>query len=168
MQSAKETASNIAASAKAGMEKTKATAQEKAERMTTRDPIQKDIATQKKEERIHEAERQKLEAREHNAAAKHTGGGAYGEGYTTGGTMGGGFGHDYTTTGTGGTGAGGYTAEGGLLGSDYPQGTTGGMTGTGTGTTMGGGGRVRHQDRAPGWWADRTWDGRYILVCECV
>ncbi|KAL0346292.1 UNVERIFIED_CONTAM: seed maturation protein [Sesamum radiatum] len=45
MQSAKETASNIAASAKAGMEKTKATAQEKAERMTTRDPIQKDIAT---------------------------------------------------------------------------------------------------------------------------
>ncbi|KAL0428604.1 UNVERIFIED_CONTAM: Late embryogenesis abundant protein 46 [Sesamum latifolium] len=143
MQSAKETASNIAASAKAGMEKTKATAQEKTLSRRT-------LLHRRKEERIHEAERQKLEAREHNAAAKHTGGGAYGEGYTTGGTMGGGFGHDYTTTGTGGTGAGGYTAEGGLLGSDYPQGTTGGMTGTGTGTTMGGGGRVRHQDPSTG------------------
>ncbi|KAL0316880.1 UNVERIFIED_CONTAM: Late embryogenesis abundant protein 46 [Sesamum radiatum] len=51
MQSAKETASNVAASAKSGMEKTKATVQEKAERMTTRDPIQKDMATQKKRER---------------------------------------------------------------------------------------------------------------------
>ncbi|KAL0334229.1 UNVERIFIED_CONTAM: Late embryogenesis abundant protein 46 [Sesamum angustifolium] len=146
MQSAKETASNVAASAKSGMEKTKATVQEKAERMTTRDPIQKDMATQKKEERILEAERQKQEAREHNAAARQTGGGAYGEGYTTGttgGTTGGVLGHDYTT-GTGGTGAGGYTAEGGL-GSDYPQGTMGGMTGTGTGA-----GRMRHQDPSTG------------------
>ncbi|XP_011078825.1 11 kDa late embryogenesis abundant protein-like [Sesamum indicum] len=145
MQSAKETASNVAASAKAGMEKTKATVQEKAERMTTRDPIQKDMATQKKEDRIYEAERQKQEAREHNAAARQTGGGAYGEGYTTG-TTGGVLGHDYTT-GTGGTGAGGYTAEGGL-GSDYPQETMGGMTGTGA--TTGGGGRVRHQHPSTG------------------
>ncbi|EPS73164.1 hypothetical protein M569_01597, partial [Genlisea aurea] len=67
MQSAKETASNIAASAKAGMEKSKAIAHEKAEKMTTTDPIKKDIAEQRKEERIHHAQLQKQEARHHNA-----------------------------------------------------------------------------------------------------
>ncbi|EYU39929.1 hypothetical protein ABFS82_10G171100 [Erythranthe guttata] len=70
MQSAKETASNVAASAKAGMEKTKATMQEKGERMTTRDPLQKELATEKKDERKYGAELEKQEAREHNAAAK--------------------------------------------------------------------------------------------------
>ncbi|KAL7092781.1 hypothetical protein ACP275_11G003700 [Erythranthe tilingii] len=73
-KSVKETAASIAASAKAGMEKTKATVQEKAEKMTTRDPLQKEMATQKKDERIHEAEREKHEA---------TGGGAFGHNYTT-------------------------------------------------------------------------------------
>ncbi|KAK4432174.1 Late embryogenesis abundant protein 46 [Sesamum alatum] len=159
MQSAKETASNVAASAKAGMEKTKATVQEKAEKMTTRDPIQKDMATQKKEERIQEAERQKQETRMHNAAAKQTGGQpgyTTGGDFNTGGTGGAGLGHDYTTTGTGGglgtdymttgTEGTGYTAEGGgVLGSDYPQ---SGMAGTGT-TTGTGGARVRHGHQDP-------------------
>ncbi|RAL48513.1 unnamed protein product [Cuscuta campestris] len=70
MQSAKETASNAAASAKAGMEKTKATLQEKAEKMTTRDPMQKEIATERKDERKREAEMEKQTAKEQNAASK--------------------------------------------------------------------------------------------------
>ncbi|XP_051148954.1 protein LE25 [Andrographis paniculata] len=106
MQSAKETAANTAASAKAGMEKTKAAMQEKAERMTTRDPLQKEMATEKKEARIEEAERQKQEARMHNTAARQAGTGTgtgpgptLGQEYTGGG--------DYTGTGTGmGTGTG--------------------------------------------------------------
>ncbi|KAL3819905.1 hypothetical protein ACJIZ3_005810 [Penstemon smallii] len=84
MKSAKEAASNVAASAKAGMEKTKATMQEKGEKMTTRDPLQKEMATEKKEERIHAAEREKLETRQQAAAAKQ--GGVLhptGQGYTT-------------------------------------------------------------------------------------
>ncbi|XP_010557946.1 PREDICTED: 11 kDa late embryogenesis abundant protein-like [Tarenaya hassleriana] len=97
MQSMKEKASNIAASAKAGMEKTKATLEEKAEKMTTRDPVQKEMATQKKEDRINQAELEKREAREHNAAAKHAAGAGLGSpGYTTKGT-----GHLGSTTGHG-------------------------------------------------------------------
>ncbi|CAH8312665.1 unnamed protein product [Eruca vesicaria subsp. sativa] len=80
MQSMKETASNIAASAKSGMDKTKATLGEKAEKMTTRDPIQKQMATQKKEGRINEAEMQKREACEHNAAMKEASGAGTGTG----------------------------------------------------------------------------------------
>ncbi|KAG2262934.1 hypothetical protein Bca4012_012639 [Brassica carinata] len=80
MQSMKETASNIAASAKSGMDKTKATLEEKAEKMTTRDPIQKEMATQKKEGRINQAEMQKREAREHNAAMKEASGAGTGTG----------------------------------------------------------------------------------------
>ncbi|PIM97485.1 hypothetical protein CDL12_30044 [Handroanthus impetiginosus] len=137
MQSAKETAANMAASAKAGMEKTKATVQEKGEKMTTRDPLQKEMATQKKDARIHEAEREKHEARAHNATAKQPGGGSYGHDYTTG-TGGGTYGHDYTT-GTGGpTTGGGYTAEGEGMLHNYPPGTTT--------TTTGGAGRMGHQD----------------------
>ncbi|KAL7134085.1 hypothetical protein ABFS83_11G003500 [Erythranthe nasuta] len=108
MQSAKETAASIAASAKAGMEKTKATVQEKAEKMTTRDPLQKEMATQKKAERIHEVEREKHEA---------TGGGAFGQDYTT---------------------APPYTAEGGA----HPQTTTRTPTDPVTGVA----GRIGHQD----------------------
>ncbi|KAF8118759.1 hypothetical protein N665_0002s0069 [Sinapis alba] len=74
MQSMKETASNIAASAKSGMDKTKATLEEKAEKMTTRDPVQKQMATQKKEAKIDQAEMQKREVREHNAAMKEAAG----------------------------------------------------------------------------------------------
>ncbi|VFQ59289.1 unnamed protein product [Cuscuta campestris] len=59
MKGVKETAGNIGASAVAGMEKTKAVVQEKVERMTAHDPIEKDMATQKKEERIRQAEEKK-------------------------------------------------------------------------------------------------------------
>ncbi|XP_019240715.1 PREDICTED: protein LE25-like [Nicotiana attenuata] len=88
MQSAKD----AAASAKAGMEKTKATVQEKAERMTTRDPLKKEMATDKKEDMKAAAEMEKREAKEHNAAAghgvqhPHVGGGT-GTGYGTGSTF---------------------------------------------------------------------------------
>ncbi|KAK7378250.1 hypothetical protein VNO80_03688 [Phaseolus coccineus] len=71
-ESVKETASNMGASAKAGMEKTKATVQEKAERLTARDPLQKEMATQKKEARVNQAELDKQAVREHNAAAKQS------------------------------------------------------------------------------------------------
>ncbi|KAF8398502.1 hypothetical protein HHK36_017431 [Tetracentron sinense] len=70
--SVKETASNIAASAKSGMDKTKATVQEKVERVTAHNPMDKDMATQHKQEKMNQAEMNKQEAREHNAAAKHT------------------------------------------------------------------------------------------------
>ncbi|XP_061364455.1 18 kDa seed maturation protein-like [Gastrolobium bilobum] len=72
VETIKETAANIGASAKSGLDKTKATVHEKAERMTAHDPTQKDMATQKKEERINHAEMEKQEAREHNAAAKQS------------------------------------------------------------------------------------------------
>ncbi|KAL6145322.1 hypothetical protein ACLB2K_056010 [Fragaria x ananassa] len=92
MQSIKEAAANVSASANSGMEKTKATMQEKMEQVKAHDPIQKDMATQKKEARIAEAEQQKREAMDHNAAAKHgaapTGSTGYGSGptnYSTGG-----------------------------------------------------------------------------------
>uniref|UniRef100_A0A1J3F4Z9 18 kDa seed maturation protein n=1 Tax=Noccaea caerulescens TaxID=107243 RepID=A0A1J3F4Z9_NOCCA len=80
MQSIKETASNITASAKSGMDKTKATLEEKAEKMKTRDPVQKQMATQKKEGRINQAEMEKREAREHNAAMKEATGAGTGIG----------------------------------------------------------------------------------------
>jgi len=41
-----------------------------AERMTARDPVQKELATQKKEARVNQAELDKQAARQHNAAAK--------------------------------------------------------------------------------------------------
>ncbi|KAK6149213.1 hypothetical protein DH2020_016738 [Rehmannia glutinosa] len=133
MQSAKETAANIAASAKAVMEKTKATMQEKAEKMTTRDPLQKEMATEKKEERIHGAERQKQEARAHNVATKQAaaaaGGGTFGHDYATGGEY---------STGTAHPTTGGYSADRAVR-QDYPQGLAGqaeypeGATGFGSG-----------------------------------
>ncbi|MCE3214936.1 hypothetical protein HAX54_000312 [Datura stramonium] len=77
----KETASNIAASAKSGIEKAKAVAQEKMERMTANNPTEKEMATEKKEERVNEAEMKKQEAP---------------QGYSTTGT---GKTHSYSTTG---------------------------------------------------------------------
>ncbi|XP_058207556.1 late embryogenesis abundant protein 46-like [Rhododendron vialii] len=68
--SAKESAANVAATAKSGMDKTKATVQEKVERMSAHDPMQKDMATERKQEKIHQAECNKQEARESNAAAR--------------------------------------------------------------------------------------------------
>ncbi|GFP91083.1 18 kDa seed maturation protein [Phtheirospermum japonicum] len=94
MQSIKETAANVAASAISGMEKTKATVQEKMERMTAHDPTEKQMATERKEERIHHAELNKQEAREQNAAAKM--------GVQTGGT------HSYTASGVTGQPTGGH------------------------------------------------------------
>ncbi|KAL6522402.1 hypothetical protein OROMI_031674 [Orobanche minor] len=127
MQSAKQTAANVAASAKAGMEKTKATIEEKGEKMTTRDPLQKEMASERKEERIREAERQKQEARGHNASTKQS---------ASGGTLG----HDYTTGGEYATGhptSGGY---GGDVRQDYPQGLggQGGYGESGAGVVSGG------------------------------
>ncbi|XP_050226906.1 11 kDa late embryogenesis abundant protein-like [Mercurialis annua] len=72
MASIKETAANVAASAKAGMDKTKATVQEKVDKMSAHDPVQKQMATEKKEHKKAEAELNKQEAREHNAAAKQS------------------------------------------------------------------------------------------------
>ncbi|KAL8456381.1 hypothetical protein ACS0TY_033722 [Phlomoides rotata] len=92
MQSAKEKAANAAASAKAGMDKSKATMQEKGERMTTRDPLQKDMATEKKVERVDDAELQKQAAESQNTATRQaaSGGGTLGgarTGYGTGDTF---------------------------------------------------------------------------------
>ncbi|KAL7584280.1 11 kDa late embryogenesis abundant protein [Lactuca sativa] len=86
--SVKESAANMAASAKAGMEKTKATLQEKGEKMTAHDPMQKEMAREKKEEKKHEAEYEKEAAREHNAAQRQAGGttGVTGHHTGTGGT----------------------------------------------------------------------------------
>ncbi|KAL6522403.1 hypothetical protein OROMI_031675 [Orobanche minor] len=94
MQSMKETAANIAASAKSGMEKTKATVQEKMERVTAHNPTEKEMATERKEERVHNAELNKLEEREHNAAARQAG--------RAGGS------HSYATTGVTGQPTGGH------------------------------------------------------------
>ncbi|KAI8562088.1 hypothetical protein RHMOL_Rhmol03G0007800 [Rhododendron molle] len=68
--SAKEAAANVAATAKSGMDKTKATVQEKVERMSAHDPMQKDMATERKQEKIHQAECNKQGAHENNAAAR--------------------------------------------------------------------------------------------------
>ncbi|KAJ0743037.1 11 kDa late embryogenesis abundant protein [Helianthus annuus] len=67
------------------MEKTKASLQEKGEKMTAHDPMQKEMAREKKEERKHEAEYEKQAAKEHNAAQKQTTGIGTGT-------------HSYTTT----------------------------------------------------------------------
>ncbi|XP_035830437.1 18 kDa seed maturation protein-like [Helianthus annuus] len=53
--SVKETAAEIGASATSGIEKTKATMQEKGERMTAHDPTRKEMATKKKEAIINQA-----------------------------------------------------------------------------------------------------------------
>ncbi|KAM1109428.1 hypothetical protein COP2_009134 [Malus domestica] len=94
----KEAAANVAASAMSGMEKTKATVQEKVEKMKSSDPVEKDMAARKKEERIVEAEVNKHEAMEQNAAARRDV--AVATGYTA---TGAGTGtHTYSTTGAAG------------------------------------------------------------------
>lgn len=99
----------------------------KAEKMTTRDPLKKEMAEQKKEAAISEAERMKHEVRAENVAARRQHGHTYG--------------HGNTGTGTGST---GYTtgttdlpATGGALGEEYTA--TGGHGHTHTGTTGTGG-----------------------------
>ncbi|OMO59954.1 Late embryogenesis abundant protein [Corchorus olitorius] len=98
MQSIRETAANIAASARSGLEKTKATLEEKVERATAHDPVQKDMATQKKEDRIRQAELEKQEACENNAAARQGGGDGGFTAKGSGGHMASGT-HTYSTTG---------------------------------------------------------------------
>ncbi|PHT37305.1 Late embryogenesis abundant protein [Capsicum baccatum] len=71
MQSLKEKASNVAASAKSGMEKTKATVQEKVDKMKAHDSTEKEMATEKKQERIYEAEMNKQVTQDRNAALRH-------------------------------------------------------------------------------------------------
>ncbi|KAJ1403337.1 Late embryogenesis abundant protein [Sesbania bispinosa] len=137
----KETAANIGASAKSGMEKTKATVQEKTERMTARDPLQKEMATQKKEARINQAELDKQAAREHNAATKQatTGQGHYNTGtgtgtatYSTTGEYGQPMGAHQTSAMPGhGTGQPMGNVTEGVVGS-HPIGTNRGTTGTAT------------------------------------
>ncbi|KAK8705285.1 hypothetical protein V6N13_048889 [Hibiscus sabdariffa] len=105
MQPIKETAANVMASARSGLEKTKATVGEKVEKATSHSQNQKDMATERKQERIRQAELHKQEARMHNAAAKNSGSGE-GAGFTATGT------HSYSTTGEHGqsTGAGQMSA----------------------------------------------------------
>ncbi|KAL6987003.1 hypothetical protein U1Q18_012762 [Sarracenia purpurea var. burkii] len=101
MKSMKESAANVAASAKSGMEKTKATAQEKVEKISAHDPQQKEMARQKKEDRVNQAELHKQEVRENNAAAKQTGGTQFTTGAGTGTGIGSGGTHFTTGPGTG-------------------------------------------------------------------
>ncbi|KAJ3693171.1 hypothetical protein LUZ60_008651 [Juncus effusus] len=70
MEAVRETAANIGASAKAGMDKTKATLEEKVEKMTAQHPAEKEMAEQMKLEKFREAETMKRNAMEHNAAVK--------------------------------------------------------------------------------------------------
>ncbi|KAK9664600.1 hypothetical protein RND81_14G054900 [Saponaria officinalis] len=70
MESAKQKAANAAASAKAGMEKTKATVGGKVEKMKGHNRFDKDVATMKKDERKNEAEIRKQQAHSHNEAQK--------------------------------------------------------------------------------------------------
>ncbi|XP_059428347.1 late embryogenesis abundant protein 46-like [Corylus avellana] len=73
MDAGKETAANLTASAKAGLEKTKATIDEKLELMKAKDPAQKEVATKKKEERFTQASHEEKEAHARNAATKEAG-----------------------------------------------------------------------------------------------
>ncbi|ONK81844.1 uncharacterized protein A4U43_C01F33450 [Asparagus officinalis] len=72
MQAAKEKASNVAASAVAGAEKTKATVQEKVDKMKAHDQADKAAAEQRKEERKQEAEAKKEIRKDENAEARAT------------------------------------------------------------------------------------------------
>ncbi|GAA0146379.1 hypothetical protein LIER_06353 [Lithospermum erythrorhizon] len=69
--SAKQKVSDVGAAAKCSMEKTKATIQAKGKKMSTRDPVRKDLAKHKKEVKIGKAELQKQAEYAKNAAEKH-------------------------------------------------------------------------------------------------
>ncbi|RCV11076.1 hypothetical protein SEVIR_2G164300v4 [Setaria viridis] len=70
VESAKEAAANVGASAWAGKEKTKAVVQEKAAKARARDPAEKAAADARMEERVREVEAVKQGAMRRNAAAK--------------------------------------------------------------------------------------------------
>ena len=86
MQAVKETAANIAASAVSGMDKTLAVIDEKVEKISTNDPVEKDMATLRKEDRIRMAELRKQQAYSQNAAAAHAGGAPGSPRYTAAGS----------------------------------------------------------------------------------
>nr|XP_016502146.1 PREDICTED: 18 kDa seed maturation protein-like [Nicotiana tabacum] len=101
-----------------------------AEKLTIRDLVQKQMATEKKEERIHQVEMDKLAAQEQNAASRQAA--------ATGGTTayiasGGGVAPGHTTGAYGTTTADTGTTTG-VVGSQYPPRTT---TGTGSATVQG-------------------------------
>ncbi|PIM97484.1 hypothetical protein CDL12_30043 [Handroanthus impetiginosus] len=86
MQTIKETAANAAASAKSGMEKTKAAFQ--VETMSADNPTEKEMATEKKEEKMNQAETDKQGAHEQNAATKEEVGSGESYSYSTTGEAG--------------------------------------------------------------------------------
>ncbi|KAK8940495.1 18 kDa seed maturation protein [Platanthera zijinensis] len=77
MEAAKEKILNVNATALSGLNKVKATTQEKVEKMTTSDPMKKENAEMRKGEKIREAEAEKQRAFNENAIHKeqlsHTG-----------------------------------------------------------------------------------------------
>ncbi|KVI12044.1 late embryogenesis abundant protein 46-like [Cynara cardunculus var. scolymus] len=86
MQAVKETAANIAASAVSGLDKTLAVIDEKVEKISTSDPVEKDMATLRKEDRIRMAELRKQQAYSQNAAAAFGGGAPGSPTYTAAGS----------------------------------------------------------------------------------
>ncbi|OWM78964.1 18 kDa seed maturation protein-like [Punica granatum] len=68
--SAKESLADLGATARYNMEKAKATAQEQMDRMIANTQMDKDLATERKQERIDEAKLGTLEAYNQNAAAR--------------------------------------------------------------------------------------------------
>ncbi|XP_052166253.1 11 kDa late embryogenesis abundant protein [Oryza glaberrima] len=80
MQSTKEAAANVGASARAGMDKSRAAVQGQVEKATARNAADEDAAEVRRQERVQAAEEEKQHAMAANAAAKEraTGGaGAY-------------------------------------------------------------------------------------------
>uniref|UniRef100_A0A0D9X6Q6 Uncharacterized protein n=1 Tax=Leersia perrieri TaxID=77586 RepID=A0A0D9X6Q6_9ORYZ len=80
MESTKEAAANVGASARAGMDKTRAAVQGQVEKATAHNAADKDAAEVRRQERVQAAEDEKRHAMGANAAAKEraTGGpGAY-------------------------------------------------------------------------------------------
>ncbi|KAL9237799.1 hypothetical protein vseg_012303 [Gypsophila vaccaria] len=135
VETVKETAANIAASAQSGMDKTKATVQEKLDKMRAHDDLDKGLAEERKEDRITQAELRKQTAQVRNLDQKEarTGGGVGGtHTHSTTGVPGSGTGaHQMSAMPGHGTGhpTGGHVVEGTAVGS-HPIGR-----GTGTGTT---------------------------------
>ncbi|GJN40366.1 hypothetical protein PR202_gb29572 [Eleusine coracana subsp. coracana] len=70
LESAKEAAANVGASAWAGKEKTHAMVEEKVAKARAHDPAEKAAADARMQERIRSAEAAKQDAMRHNAAAK--------------------------------------------------------------------------------------------------
>jgi len=70
VEAAKEAAANVGASAWAGKEKTKAVVQEKVSKTREHDPAEKAATDARMQERVHEVEAIKQDARRQNAAAK--------------------------------------------------------------------------------------------------